>query len=76
MEVAFGHWSASWPVLIAYVLAAGWHLAGLRRLLAANSVGNNRAGTPARRELRREAVLCQLGLLLVQPCDCVPHLLV
>src|SRR5215469_15910323 len=60
MEVAFGHWSADWPVLIAYVLAAGWHLAGLRRLLAARE-----AGTPARRQLRREAALYQLGLLLV-----------
>jgi cytochrome c oxidase assembly factor CtaG len=47
-------------VLIAYVLAAGWHAAGLRRLLPASS-----AGTPARRELRREAALCQLGLLIV-----------
>jgi cytochrome c oxidase assembly factor CtaG len=60
MEVAFGHWSASWPVLIAYVLATGWHLAGLRRLLAATG-----AGTAASRELRREAALCQLGLLVV-----------
>jgi len=60
VEVAFGHWSASWPVLIAYVVAAGLHLAGLPRLLVANE-----AGTPARRELRREAALCQLGLLLV-----------
>lgn len=65
MEVAFGHWSASWPALIAYVLAAGWHLAGLRRLRAANSTGTKRAGTPASRELRREAALCQLGLLVV-----------
>jgi putative copper resistance protein D len=65
VEVAFSHWSASWPVLIAYVLAAGWHLAGLPRLLAANSVGTKGAGTPAGRELRREAALCQLGLLLV-----------
>ena len=60
MEVAFGHWSASWPVLIAYVLAAGWHLVGLHRLLAANGTG-----TPTSRELRREAALYQLGLLLV-----------
>ena len=65
MEVAFGHWSASWPALIAYVLAAGWHLAGLRRLLAANGTEPNRAGTPAGHGLRREAALCQLGLLLV-----------
>jgi putative membrane protein len=65
VEVAFGHWSASWPALIAYVLAAGWHLAGLRRLLAANSTGTSAAGTPAGHGLRREAALCQLGLLLV-----------
>jgi putative membrane protein len=65
VEVAFSHWSASWPALIAYVLAAGWHLAGLPRLLAASSARANRAGTPARRELLREAALCQLGFLLV-----------
>jgi putative membrane protein len=60
VEVAFGHWSVSWPALIAYVLAAGLHLAGLPRLLAANG-----AGTPAKRELRREATLYQLGVLIV-----------
>jgi putative membrane protein len=60
VEVAFGHWSANWPVLIAYVLAAGWHLAGLPRLLATNETG-----TRTGRELRREAALYQLGLLLV-----------
>jgi putative membrane protein len=65
VEVAFGHWSASWPALTAYALAAGWHLAGLRRLLAANSTGPNRAGTPTGGQLRREAALYQLGLLLV-----------
>jgi len=65
VEVAFGHWSASWPALIAYVLAAGWHLAGLRRLFAADGTGASTAGTPASRQLRREAALYQLGLLLV-----------
>ena len=60
MDVAFSHWSASWPALIAYVLVAGWHLAGLPRVLAPSE-----AGTPARRELQREAALCQLGFLLV-----------
>jgi len=65
VEVAFSHWSASWPALIAYVLVAGWHLAGLARLLAASSAGANRAGTPAGRELRREAALCQLGFLVI-----------
>ena len=60
MEVAFGHWSASWPVLTAYVLAAAWHLAGLRRLFSSGV-----KETPAGRELRREAALFQLGLLIV-----------
>jgi putative membrane protein len=60
VEVAFGHWSASWPALIAYILAAGWHLAGLRRALAAGTAD----GAPAR-QLGREAVLYHLGLLVV-----------
>jgi putative membrane protein len=59
----FAHWSASWPVLIGYVVVAGWHLAGLRRLTA----GAQPSGSaPASRvELRREAALFHLGLLLV-----------
>jgi len=60
VEVAFGHWSASWPALIAYVLAAGWHLAGLRRALAAGP-----ADGASRRQLSREAVLYHLGLLVI-----------
>jgi putative membrane protein len=60
VEVAFGHWSASWPALVAYVLAAGWHLAGLPRALAA---GTGDGAT--RRQLGREAVLYHLGLLIV-----------
>jgi putative membrane protein len=60
VEVAFGHWSASWPALIAYVLAAGWHLAGLRKALAA---GTGDGAT--RRQLGREAVLYHLGLLVM-----------
>jgi putative membrane protein len=60
VEVAFGHWSASWPALIAYVLAAGWHLAGLRKALAAGT-----AGGATRRQLGREAVLYHLGLLIM-----------
>jgi len=60
VEVAFGHWSASWPALIAYVLAAGWHLAGLRRALAAGT-----ADGASRRQLRREAVLYHVGLLVM-----------
>jgi cytochrome c oxidase assembly factor CtaG len=60
VEVAFGHWSASWPALIAYVLAAGWHLAGLRKSLAAGT-----ADGATRRQLGREAVLYHLGLLVI-----------
>jgi putative membrane protein len=60
VEVAFGHWSVSWPALIAYVLAGGWHLAGLRKALAA---GTGDGAT--RRQLGREAVLYHLGLLVV-----------
>jgi cytochrome c oxidase assembly factor CtaG len=59
VDVAFRHWSASWPVLIAYVLLAGWHLAGLRDTLVAP------APDATRRQLVREAVVFQLGLLLV-----------
>jgi putative membrane protein len=60
VDVAFGHWSASWPALIAYVPAAGWHLAGLRGALAAGT-----ADGATRRQLGREAVLYHLGLLIV-----------
>jgi putative membrane protein len=60
VEVAFGHWSVSWPALIAYVLAAGWHLAGLRNALAAGT-----ADGATGRQLGREAVLYHLGLLIV-----------
>jgi putative membrane protein len=55
VDVVFKHWSASWPVLIPYVLLAATHLAGLRRTLAAGP----------RRELVREAIMFQLGLALV-----------
>jgi cytochrome c oxidase assembly factor CtaG len=59
----FAHWSASWPVLMGYIVVAGWHLAGLRRLTAgAQTSGSASAG---RVELRREAALFHLGLLLV-----------
>jgi cytochrome c oxidase assembly factor CtaG len=61
----FAHWSASWPVLVGYVLVAGWHLTGLARLRASRASGAGPADGAGRRELRREAVLCQLGLLLV-----------
>ncbi len=58
MDVAFAHWSASWPVLIAYVILGAAHLAGLRRTPAAPATG-------ARRELVREAALFQLGLAVI-----------
>ena len=60
MEVAFGHWSASWPAVICYLLAAGWHLAGFRKSLAAGM-----AAGATRRQLCQEAVLYHLGLLVV-----------
>jgi len=65
----FAHWSASWPVLIGYVIVAGWHLAGLRRLTATTQPGSSAqpgALAPAGRAgLRREAALFHLGLLVV-----------
>jgi putative membrane protein len=62
----FAHWSASWPVLIGYVVVAGWHLTGLRRLTAeAGASGTRPDGTASRVELRREAALFHLGLLVV-----------
>ena len=57
MEVVVEHWSASWPVLIAYVVLAALHLAGLRRTLSP-------AGD-TRHELVREAALFQLGLAVI-----------
>jgi putative membrane protein len=62
VEVAFSHWSVSWPVLAAYALVAVAHLAGLSRLLSGGGAG--RAGVD-RPELRREALLFHLGLLLI-----------
>jgi putative membrane protein len=65
----FAHWSASWPVLIGYVVVAGWQLAGLSRLRArAQPGGSAQPSGPAsasRVELRREAALFHLGLLVV-----------
>ena len=61
----FHHWSASWPVLIGYVLVAPWHLAGVLRLRALQAGGSGRADGAAWVPLRREAVMFQLGLLLV-----------
>ena len=62
MEVAFSHWSVSWPVLVSYVLAASASLVGLRRLLAAGPAVPG-TGTPP--QLRREALVFQAGLLIV-----------
>jgi putative membrane protein len=58
VDVALEHWSASWPVLIVYVLLAASHLAGLRATLAAPSTGT-------RRQLVREAAMFQLGLVVI-----------
>jgi putative membrane protein len=58
VDAVIGHWSASWPVLIAYVALAGWHLAGLRRTLAQAAGGT-------RHELAREAALFQLGIAVI-----------
>jgi putative membrane protein len=58
VDVALQHWSASWPVLIAYVILAAWHLVGLRATLAAPTTGT-------RRQLLQEAAMFQLGLAVV-----------
>jgi putative membrane protein len=63
VEVAFSHWSASWPVLIGYAVVAAAQLAGLRRLLSGGAAVLPDGAT--RLELLREAVLFHLGLLLV-----------
>ena len=59
MEATFEHWSASWPVLIGYVAIAAWHLIGLRSA----QVAGPEAGTS--QERRREAILFQVGLLVI-----------
>lgn len=58
MDVVFRHWSASWPVLIAYAVLVAAHLVGLRKTLAAP------AGA-TRSQLMREAAVFQLGLALI-----------
>jgi putative membrane protein len=63
VEVAFSHWSASWPVLIGYLVVAVAQLAGLRRLLAGGQPAAQ--GSAERARLGRESVLFQLGLLIV-----------
>jgi putative membrane protein len=59
VDVVFRHWSASWPVLIAYVLLATAHLVGLRKTVAAPAAETTRG------ELLREATVFQLGLALI-----------
>jgi cytochrome c oxidase assembly factor CtaG len=54
VAAVFTHWSASWPALACYLILAVAHLGGLQRL-AADGLS---------RELRREALLFQGGLLL------------
>ncbi len=63
MDVAFSHWSASWPVLVCYLVLAAAHLVGLRGLLRGGSTGLPDGA--ARQQLRREGLLFQLGLLIV-----------
>ncbi len=53
--LSFAHWSASWPALLCYVLAAVAHLTGLRRLASAGTLGRDR---------RDQALIFQAGLLL------------
>jgi putative membrane protein len=52
VPAAFSHWSASWPAIICYLVVAGAHLTGLRRLREPG------------RELRDQALVFQGGLLL------------
>jgi cytochrome c oxidase assembly factor CtaG len=52
----FTHWSASWPALACYLILAVAHLVGLQRVV-------ERSGGWSR-DLRREALLFQGGLLL------------
>jgi putative membrane protein len=55
MNLALEHWSASWPILLAWAAAAALHLDGLAGLL--------RDGAAPRRQLEREAAVFQAGLL-------------
>jgi putative membrane protein len=65
VHTVLAHWSASWPVLLAYAVAAGAHLDGLAGLLRHGGQAARPAAGPAatRRELTREAALFQAGLL-------------
>jgi putative membrane protein len=63
VEAAIEHWSVSWPMLIGYVAAAVCHLIGLRRWQPAAHMAT--AETSTSQERRREAILFQVGLLVV-----------
>ncbi len=72
VEAAALHWSASWPVLTGYVAVAACHFAGVLRSRPATRPATAEAGQPiapagraAAQERRREAILFQLGLLVV-----------
>lgn len=64
MEAAIEHWSASWPVLIGYIAVAACHLVGLRRSRPVAQAVAPEAGATSQ-ERRREAILFQVGLLVV-----------
>jgi len=64
VEAAFEHWSASWPVLIGYIAVAACHLVGLRRSRPVAQAVAPEVGATSQ-ELRREAILFQVGLLVV-----------
>jgi putative membrane protein len=61
MDVAFTHWSASWPVLAGYLLAAS---AQLTALLTARA-GRPQLPAARRAALGRETAAFHLGLLIV-----------
>jgi len=66
MDMALSHWSASWPVLLGYAVVAATHLAGLTGTLASATPAPPAALSAAatRRDLKREAVVFQAGLLI------------
>jgi cytochrome c oxidase assembly factor CtaG len=65
MDTALSHWSASWPVLLGYALVAAAHLSGLAGTLGRGAQAPPGVAGPAvlRRDLRRQAVTFQAGLL-------------
>jgi putative membrane protein len=65
VEVAFSHWSASWPVLMGYLVVVAAYLAGLPRLRALSCASRSAQSGASRQELLREAALFHAGLLIV-----------